>query len=295
MIYCKLARSRLTPTFVSVVPEKCKQPDHVLPITRKRRKPFKPTFNFTVCVSPIHSQYINIGEFVEFIEVNEMFGADHFIFYNHSIGESLTPLLRTYIDEGKLTLLDWHIPIEIAQGPTNQIHYFGQLAALNDCVYRARTTSKYVVLLDLDEFITPMEYNTWLELLNNINQTSKYASFQIRNVFFPKQLPKSRHRMTVIERLQTLSLTKREKRIWPHHIRSKYIADPNKLVIAGVHYAWEMAGNFVEYLVQPEKALLFHYRELESPTSLVQEKRMLQFKDSIIRRIRHRLSTVNIL
>lgn len=39
------------------------------------------------------------------------------------------------------------------------IHYFGQIPALNDCLYRYMYKSKYIALHDPDEFILPQSVN----------------------------------------------------------------------------------------------------------------------------------------
>jgi hypothetical protein len=49
-----------------------------------------------------------------------------------------------------------------------EIHYFAQLAALNDCLYRNMYVSKYVVFQDLDEFIIPRKQLTWTDMLQNL-------------------------------------------------------------------------------------------------------------------------------
>ncbi|MGL4849430.1 MAG: glycosyltransferase family 92 protein [Clostridium sp.] len=39
------------------------------------------------------------------------------------------------------------------------IHYYGQIPALNDCIYRYMYQSRYVALHDTDELILPQSVN----------------------------------------------------------------------------------------------------------------------------------------
>lgn len=47
-----------------------------------------------------------------------------------------------------------------SHGP-GDLHYFGQIAALNDCLYRNMYRSKYVALHDVDELILPQTVKTY--------------------------------------------------------------------------------------------------------------------------------------
>lgn len=50
-------------------------------------------------------------------------------------------------------------------GP-GQIHYVGQIPALNDCLYRYMYKSRYVALNDMDELILPQTVNRYLRTLS---------------------------------------------------------------------------------------------------------------------------------
>jgi len=86
-----------------------------------------------------------------------MFGADRFVFYNYSTGSNVTTHLHRYGDEGVVwAAVPWRVPVAVDMWPPDpmhepEIHYFAQLAALNDCLYRVMFRARFVVLADLDE------------------------------------------------------------------------------------------------------------------------------------------------
>jgi len=45
------------------------------------------------------------------------------------------------------------------------VHYFAQLAALNDCLYRVMFRARFVVLVDLDEVLVPRRRRHWRPML----------------------------------------------------------------------------------------------------------------------------------
>jgi len=81
-----------------------------------------------------------------------MFGADRFVFYNYSTGSHVTTHLRRYATEGVVSVLPWRVPVAVDVWPPDpkqepEIHYFGQLAALNDCLYRVMFRARFATIL----------------------------------------------------------------------------------------------------------------------------------------------------
>lgn len=52
-------------------------------------------------------------------------------------------------------------------GP-GDLHYYGQIPALNDCVYRNMYRSRYVAMIDTDELILPQTVNRWTFLSEDL-------------------------------------------------------------------------------------------------------------------------------
>ena len=126
---------------------------------------------------------------------------------------------------------------------TAQVHYFGQLAAINDCLHRAALTSHLVVFTDLDELIVPRRRASWAELIADVTSQWRYqrrgpnsaaaaapplpGAYVVRNAFFRNDwgVDDITGNDDVIRRLdlKTMLTTTREERVWPWGERSKVI------------------------------------------------------------------------
>lgn len=98
-------------------------------------------------------------EFLEFIELHRIMGADHFILYNHTVGPQVNCLLKKYQQEGIVTVLPWELPIESQK----EIRTEGIFASLNDCLFRTMHKFSHVIFLDFDEFIIPTNHYNYRE------------------------------------------------------------------------------------------------------------------------------------
>jgi hypothetical protein len=94
----------------------------------------------------------------EWIEYHRMVGVDHFFLYNNSSTDCWGEVLKPYIDEGLVEVFHW--PSETAE------HLPRLLEAYKHAIRRARGNTKWVALIDLDEFILPADEKTIVECLN---------------------------------------------------------------------------------------------------------------------------------
>lgn len=99
-------------------------------------------------------------QILEFLELNQILGVKHFIFYNHTLGDEAGCILQDYIDRGLITLLPWRLDM----ASQKEIRTEGQFAALNDCLYRSMYRFSHVMFVDVDEFVIP-RYNDTLQQL----------------------------------------------------------------------------------------------------------------------------------
>lgn len=99
------------------------------------------------------------------------------VIYNTSCGSELDRLLQSYVHEGFLEVVPW--PIDKHLKPSSgwlfshdegDVHYFGQIVTLNECIYRSMDRSRYVLLNDLDEIIMPYQHNDLMSLMNVLQQ-----------------------------------------------------------------------------------------------------------------------------
>lgn len=119
----------------------------------------------TVCIKPLHFRYDRALWLIEFIEMYKLLGANHFVFYNKSIGESVSKVLHHYANERLVSLLPWNLPLRSQR----HIRTEGLFAALNDCSYRAMHRFQYAALVDLDEFLIPRKHLNLTRLMAEID------------------------------------------------------------------------------------------------------------------------------
>jgi hypothetical protein len=120
-----------------------------------------------VCVKPIHFNYNKTLELVEFIELNRLLGVSSFTFYNDSMSDQVSCVLRSYqkTEDIDITVLDWKLNVP----SQTEIRTEGLFAALNDCLYRSMNHVQYLALIDFDEFIVPRYNKTLPEMLKHID------------------------------------------------------------------------------------------------------------------------------
>ena len=143
------------------------------------------------------------------------------------------------------------------------LHYFGQMAAINDCLYRFRHSSRYTVVTDLDEFIIPRQASNWSDLIGQaVKAQPNLSGFLFQNTIFRRQWPSAaKGFQAVAEKYKSVALghTQREDYVFPVKIRSKMIVDPKLTEEMGIHYAWRMSGE--TYNVPQDIGLVHHYRD----------------------------------
>ena len=234
----------------------CAQPLNILPVTSP--SPIATRRNFTVCVAPLHFNDSNTNnELIEWIELNRILGADFFVFYNYSVTQLENSVLSYYSKRGLAEVLPWNLLL------TEQtIHYYAQMAAINDCIFRHRMNTIFIAIFDLDEFIIPRnsEDFTWYDMLERLPKASSYV---FRNVFFPIQWEYRRN--NTLNASTVLDTVKRESFVWPFSKRTKMILDPKVVNISGIHFVWEHTEGY-KVNVRKDIGLLHHYRDWNSTT-----------------------------
>ena len=116
----------------------------------------------------------NEGKYLkEWIEYHKLVGVDHFYLYNSGSRDRSREALAPYIKEGIVTLIDWpnHLP---SNKETDSLWALTvQLPAYeNAAKYRAIKESKWLAVLDVDEFIVPVRARTIPEVLADAEELS---------------------------------------------------------------------------------------------------------------------------
>ncbi|NP_001116761.1 glycosyltransferase family 92 protein isoform X1 [Danio rerio] len=151
-------------------------------------------YNFTVCISNLFGSYNNVLQFAQTMEMYKLLGVQHVVIYNTSCGADLKKLLKHYESEGFLEIVSWPIDKFLNPSPgwnfqehKGDLHYYGQLVTLNECIYRHMYQSRYVLLNDIDEIIMPYKYSNLQSLMEDLQSADpSNGVFLIENHIFPK-------------------------------------------------------------------------------------------------------------
>ena len=284
------------PYAVSVVARPCDVPRAVLPVINNSMSKLH-NGTFGVCVSPIFNGYNNALMFVENLEVNRLFGADYFMFYNISMGSDVDKLMRSYIRDGLAGVIQWKLP--------HDINHQGQLTAINDCLYRLSSKVSYILFADLDELAVPRIHDNWRELIRYSTHNGTFpsiGSFNFRSAVYP---PRRTHDASHSDKfdaglspynLNTILRVNRSKYIWKGVSRAKCIAVARKVNIAGIHFVTSHFGNYKRVILNVSVGLLHHYRAglLQAGYPTVSDRTMLRFQKKISSAVADRFQRVKL-
>ncbi|KAL4224748.1 hypothetical protein ACF0H5_015445 [Mactra antiquata] len=272
-------KGREIPDFISVVSTDCYRPYHVMYL-RSVITSEEPKRMFTVCLSPLNKNYSNQYQLIEWIEMNRIYGAKKFVIYNHSSNSEVGKVLDFYSKRGIAEVVQWNLPIK-TQTVTSQgfqkanIHYYGQEAAINDCLYREKQYSEFVVNIDLDEFIVPRseKLNTWSDIIKHMKNES--GAFIVRNTFFRTDWTNDDVTIDNKEisekfKLVTMQTITREAKIFPPGHRAKCFVRTSIAEVVMIHYVPALPRANIPTHIPEKIALLHHYRSWdgEDPASV---------------------------
>ncbi|KFM60299.1 hypothetical protein X975_10077, partial [Stegodyphus mimosarum] len=152
-------------------------------------------------------------------------------------------------------MLPWSLPQELSS-----MWALGQMASINDCIYRQMHSLAYVVVVDFDEFITPRHAITLQQLLSSHDiPEKKSASFVFRSCVFCTEYERDIFPDEIPPFITQTSI-RRESTIYPFLVRTKYVVKPRRMVTSGVHHVWELIPGWEERLVPASHVLVHHYR-----------------------------------
>ena len=272
-----------TPLAVSlVINDTCQSPLNVLPVLSRPRS--SAGRNFTVCVAPLRLETPYTNELVEWIELNRILGVEYFVFYNYSINSNDSQILQYYSHRGLVEVHPWTLRLR------DKIWYFGQMTAINDCIFRHKNNTEFLAIFDLDEFIIPRWENdrTWNDMLQRLPRASSYI---FRTVFFPRQIKEKGHgsgrtaNNSNEYKFITMEKINRTPKIWPAKKRSKAIHNPRNVDVGGIHYARSFTRG-KEIVVNASVGLVHHYRKWNFDTTESDTRTLLyrtELTDRVVR------------
>ena len=246
------------PVAVSIVTNPKEMPRNFVWITDSKTRKLS---EFTVCLhSPFDFKTDKASGIIEWIELNRIMGGDQFILYNYSSTSENDAVLNLYQKRGLVDIIQWNLPAQA------DIHYLGQVAAMTDCLYRSFYSSKFIVYLDLDEFIIPRKHNirNWSELIRTQPERCAYI---IRCTVYPvsegySDVQFDGRDSALKYKLSTLLVQSRQNYTYGSKDRSKFILRTDCMEVVGVHLLQKYRTKQPsEMTVDTKDALLHHYRE----------------------------------
>jgi hypothetical protein len=88
----------------------------------------------------------------EWIEFHKLVGVQHFYLYNNCSKDDYEQVLQPYIDQGEVDLIQWPY---LANSWENWL-YEVQAGAYEACILQAQSKVKWLAIIDIDEFLTPI-------------------------------------------------------------------------------------------------------------------------------------------
>ncbi|XP_018420916.1 PREDICTED: uncharacterized protein LOC108794386 [Nanorana parkeri] len=306
-LLCRLPDERI-PEYVSVY-----RTDESSPTFLKIQSTEIPTkfqYDFLVCVSTMFGSYNNILQFIQSMEMYQILGAKKVVIY-HSDSSLLMKKVLSYYNKLELVeLVPWPITsfLNVSAGwhypeHPGDLHYYGQTAALNDCIYRNRYRTKYIALNDIDELILPIMHKDWPEMIDTLLKIDPTTSvFLFKNYVFPTTIRDKTNPLTPsdwasVPGLNIVEHVYREPNRPSEINPTKMILNPRSVVQTSVHVPLEFVGE--QYEVPGDIAKLCHYREpkqkdLEKDL-LIEDNIMSKYEAVLIKRVNRLLRKLRLV
>lgn len=128
----------------------------------------------------------------EWIEYHRMLGVQHFYLYNNNSSDNFQEVLKPYVKKKVVEVIDW--PSD-PQGNFDPV----QMGAYNHCIQRVKKDVRWLAIIDIDEFIVPVQTNNLQDLLKNYKSAGGLQIFW--QFFGTSGVAKIPDNMTLIESL----------------------------------------------------------------------------------------------
>ena len=134
----------------------------------------------------------------EWVAYHILQGFEHITIYTDESPQNVQGLLRHYIANGSVQVMDW-------ESPSPGFH--NQQASQNSCLWRYRGLAQWVALHDIDEFLQPLQEGDTVRSVME-RQDNTIGALVLNNVFFAPSNPS--HAAGNAQRLRTQTWLQRE-------------------------------------------------------------------------------------
>ncbi|XP_057318551.1 uncharacterized protein LOC130663385 isoform X1 [Microplitis mediator] len=203
LITCPLPHYVTPPTRVYVGPNACYQnPSHSLIVNNNVNNTVIPKTEFTLCIKGLDFDEDISHRLIAFFELSRILGAGMFYVYVFNVHENVTKVLKLYEKSNVVRWFRLNLPGDLPNDVKARRRLFSsdiwmkrrmELIPYNHCFYDNLYSSEFIVPIDIDEIIIPINVRTWSELMaiekNKAgNSFYDYASYAVRNVYFFPEL-----------------------------------------------------------------------------------------------------------
>jgi hypothetical protein len=130
----------------------------------------------------------------EWIEYHSLVGVDHFYLYNNNSTDRFSELLKPYVMKKMVTVIHW--PDCLGNLPEEKMFIWTlstQISAYENAIQFRSKETKWLVFLDIDEFLTPVKGDNLGEILEHYDS---YPGITLESEFFDaavtSELPRKR-------------------------------------------------------------------------------------------------------
>lgn len=253
-------------------------------------------YQFTVCISVMFN-YENVLNLVEAMEMFRLLGAQRVVIYQTNCDSDVQKVLDYYVEQGFVEVIPWTIKkhIEVSNGwikhiSGGELHYYGQIPALNDCVYRYMYQSRYVALHDMDELILPIGMKTWMEMLPKLEKAyGDTFGFEFENNQFPfTSKPNAKYAVSEWESVRGTNILEYVQQMPNNpnvYNNFKVIVNPRLVLMATVHGLLKNVNpGQTTVRVNRNIARMYHSKNFTYPpnTKLIYDDRLWGYADELI-------------
>ncbi|XP_073398767.1 uncharacterized protein [Dendrobates tinctorius] len=282
--------------YISVYTNRTKDISQI-PVFEISKHPMGPfSANFTVCISALFGKFDNALQVIQAIEMYKLLGASRVTIYNTSCSDNVDKVLRHYFQEGVVEVIPWPIDKYLktstkwkyVKGLDSEIGYYGQIASLNDCIYRNMFKSEYVFLNDIDEIIIPLQYWDWPTLMSNLQKRYPHINvFRFENLVFLSSEQASGSKLwnhipgdNILQRLyrEPINITRTPPKI---------IINPRKVIHTSIHSVIKPKGNIRSD--KRQDAIVFHGKNTRDENILekdwIKDDLILRYNRSLVPKV----------
>uniref|UniRef100_A0A3P9QAS5 Glycosyltransferase family 92 protein n=1 Tax=Poecilia reticulata TaxID=8081 RepID=A0A3P9QAS5_POERE len=218
---------------------------------------------------------------VQSLEMLQLLGVSRVVVYKTNCSADVQRVLDHYSEKGLVEVIPWSLSkyLNVSRKASPQqspgdLHYFGQIPALNDCLYRSMYRSRYVALHDPDELILPQ---TLLPLLKKKYGADRCYSFENNWIPMEFELPPPKpSALPAVDQWQNVSGVN----ILAHLYREPFIPSRRKHNAKILVNPRAVFATSVHRVLQPPKSCIWVDRKLEK--QLIYEGRLLGYSGHLI-------------